>query len=73
MAAAKEGELILPALPWEAPRPQPASASDFSSPGDYVAQVLNFQFQVNATRIIFGETLTKVRFEMETHFKVALL
>ena len=51
-------DINIPSLPWEADVPV-AEPKDFNSPGDFVQQATNFQFQVNATRIIFS-TLTNV-------------
>jgi hypothetical protein len=58
-------DVEVPALPWEAPRQGPTGVADFNSPGDFIQQVSNFQFQVNATRIIFS-TLPNVR-DVLTH------
>ena len=51
--------ITFPGLPWES-AVDVTESNDFSSPGDFLQQVTNFQFQINATRIIFS-TLPDVR------------
>lgn len=52
-ASAPPKDITIPGLPWESDKPV-QDAKDFNSPGDFMQQVSNFQFQVNATRIIFS-------------------
>ena len=53
-------DINIPSLPWE-PSQNVTEAKDFNSPGDYIQQTTFFQFQVDATRIIFS-TLVNVQY-----------
>ena len=51
--------IVPPPFPWDDDIPLSPNA-DFSSPGDLIVQLINFHFQIKATRLIF-ETLPNVR------------
>lgn len=52
--------IIPPPFPWESVS-LPSPAKEFSSPGEIITQVINYQFQIHATKTIF-EFITQVSY-----------